>query len=481
VAPPASYLGIDLGTSGLKVALVREGGELVAEAEASYQVQATRTGWAETEPADWWAALGSVVAALAEPVRANPVSGIGLAGQMHGVALCDGAGAPLRSAILWPDRRAEPCLARWRALPAGDRARLANPVVAGMYGPILGWLAEAEAPVVADAQLALLPKDVLRTGLTGAPVTDRSDASATLLWDVVEDTWARGVARQTGVPDRLLPEVVASDAVVGVTSWLATALRGGPQDVPVVAGGGDTPVAMLAAGTGDLQVNLGTGAQVLLAGVQPNPVDQPATHLYADADGGWYAMAAVQNAGLALDWARGVLGLGWDELVAILSAPATRDQTVSFLPFLTGERGALAQPGSRAAWVGMDEGTTRADLARAAVQALAFTIRRSIELLLPVARARAGGHATSEVVLLTGGGAREAVVQQLVADVLGRGVQRVEVRSSSATGAALLAARGTGGQLAPLRRRGPVVVPVPTPTLAADYERWLARVPVADA
>jgi xylulokinase len=129
----------------------------------------------------------------------------------------------------------------------------------------------------------------------------------------------------------------------------------------------------------------------------------------------------------------------------------------------------------------MDEGTTRADLARAAVQALAFTIRRSIELLVPGDRARAGSGAASEVVLLTGGGAREAVVQQLLADVLGRDVQRVEVRSSSATGAALLAARGTGGRLAPLRRRGPVVVPAPTPTLAADYERWLARVPVADA
>lgn len=478
---PASYLGIDLGTSGLKVALVREDGELLAEADASYQVQAGQAGWAETDPADWWAALRTVVTDLADPLRTNAVQGIGLAGQMHGAVLCDGVGKPMRSAVLWPDRRAEPHLSRWRDLPASDRARLANPVAPGMYGPILGWLAEHEGPLVAQAQRALLPKDVLRAGLTGAAVTDRSDASATLLWDVVEDSWARGVAARMGVPDRLLPDVVASDAVVGVTSWLASAVDGGPEDVPVVAGGGDTPVAMLAAGAGGLQVNLGTGAQALLAGVEPHPVEAPATHLYGDAAGGWYAMAAVQNAGLALDWARGVLDLSWGDLIDILSAPATPDRSVSFLPFLTGERGGLAQPSSRAAWVGMDQGTTRADLARAAVHALAFTVRRSIELFPDFDRTLVGNDASSDVVLLTGGGAREPAVQQLLADVLGRGVQRVEVRSSSATGAAVLAARGTGGHLAPLRRHGAVVMPASASALAAGYERWLLRAPVADA
>jgi xylulokinase len=480
VTGPASYLGIDLGTSGLKAALIREDGELLAEADAPYQVRATHPGWAETDSADWWAALKHVVQAIAEPLRTNQVNGIGLAGQMHGAVLCDGVGTPTRSAILWPDRRAEPHLPRWRGLPAQDRARLANPVAPGMYGPILGWLAEHEAPVVAQSQLALLPKDVLRTGLTGAPVTDRSDASATLLWDVVDDSWAWGVAARMGVPDRLLPEVVASDTVTGVSSWLARAINGGPQDVPVVAGGADAAVAMLPAGSGGLQINIGTGAQVLLAGVQPHPVEAPTTHLYGDAEGGWYAMAAVQNAGLALDWARNILDVGWGELVAILSAPAGGDQSVSFLPFLTGERGAVAQPGSQAAWVGMDQATTRADLARAAVHALAFTIRRASELL-PAADPTLGGGPPSDVVRLTGGGAREPAVQQLLADALGRAVQQVEVRSSSAVGAAVLAARGTAGQLAISRQRGPIVVPGPAPGLAAAYERWLARASVADA
>ncbi len=146
---------------------------------------------------------------------------------MHGAVLCDGAGTPLRPAILWPDRRSQQHLARWRELSAADRARLSNPIVPGMFGPILSWLAEHEASVVARAAVALLPKDVVRVGLTGDPCTDRSDASATLLWDVTDDGWALDIAARTGVPDRLLPAVVASDELTGVTSWLAKAVGGG--------------------------------------------------------------------------------------------------------------------------------------------------------------------------------------------------------------------------------------------------------------
>ena len=396
VTRPASYLGIDLGTSGLKVALVREDGHLVAEGEAAYQVQAPRTGWAETDPARWWAALGQVVEGMAEHLQAHQLNGIGLAGQMHGVVLCDRAGTPLRPAILWPDRRSQQHLSRWHELSAADRARLSNPIVPGMFGPILSWLAENEASVVARAAVALLPKDVVRVGLTGDPCTDRSDASATLLWDVTQDGWALDVAARTGVPDRLLPTVVASEKVTGATSWLAKTVGGGPDDVPVVAGGGDTPVAMLAAGSQGLHINLGTGAQVLLAGVEPVARADPDTHLYGDTEGGWYAMAAVQNAGLALDWVMTVLGLSWADLVAVLDTPAPR-QGVSFLPFLTGERGALAQPDSRAAWVGLDQATTRDDLARAALEALVFTVRRAVELLPPPRRPPPGPSASPAV------------------------------------------------------------------------------------
>jgi xylulokinase len=471
--PGGSYLGVDLGTSGLKAALVGEDGRLLAEGEAAYDVSAPQPGWAETDPVAWWAALTAVVGHLGEALRAAPPRAVGLAGQMHGVVLCDAAGAALRPAVLWPDRRADAGLARWHALPAADRARLANPVVPGMFGPVLGWLAEHEPALVARAEVALLPKDVLRAALAGPLVTDRSDASATLLWDVVADGWAGDVAQRTGVPGRLLPPVVAPDAVVGVTSWLAKVVDGAPSDVPVVAGAGDTPAALLAAGpAAGVQVNLGTGAQVLLPGAAAAAAADPVSHLYGDTDGGWYAMAAVQNAGLAVEWARRLLGMEWPELLAVLQRPGAGGG-VTFLPFLTGERGGLAQPGSRAAWLGLEHGTTREDLARAAVHAMVFAVRRAVELL-------PAGTAVDDVVRLTGGGSRAPVVQQLLADVLGVAVQRVEVRSASATGAAVLAARGLGAVLAPHREQGPVVVPRPRPELDAAYRLWLQRNPVAD-
>ncbi|MCW6010465.1 xylulose kinase, partial [Micromonospora sp. CPCC 205371] len=377
----------------------------------------------------------------------------GVTGQMHGAVLCDQSGVPVRPAVLWPDQRATAELDRWRAIPAPARDRLANPLAPGMTGPIAAWLATHEPDTVARATHLLLPKDFLRLTIAGPPVTERSDASATLLWDVVADGWSP--AASDLVPARLLPEVVSPSTVVGTDG-----------DAAVIAGCADTPAALLAVGTvDDLQINLGTGAQVLRRVSTPHPVPDPLTHLYAAADEGWYAMAAVQNAGLALDWVCDVLGLSWTDLIAAASASPAGAGGVTFLPFLTGERGGLAGPSSRGAWLGLRASTTRAELARAAVEAMVFAVRRAAELLGPLGPA----------VRLTGGGGREPFVRRLLADALGVVVRRVEIRSASATGAALLAARAVGRPLRPDRPSLPETLPRPDPALEASYRSWLAH------
>ncbi|MEJ3744717.1 FGGY family carbohydrate kinase [Actinomycetes bacterium KLBMP 9797] len=450
------FLGIDLGTSGLKLALLGADGTLLGEAESTYPVSQPAPGRAETDPVAWAAALR---AALDQLPAGHRIAAAGIAGQMHGAVLCDEAGAPVRPAVLWPDQRAAAQLARWRALPGDARARLANPLVPGMTGPIAAWLAEHEPAAVARAAHLLLPKDYLRTVLIGPPVTERSDASATLLWDVVADGWSAAAVAAAGVPERLLPPVVDSAAVVGEAGALGGAL--------VVAGCADTPAALLATGDGvATQVNLGTGAQVLRRVAAPQPVPAPVTHLYATADRGWYAMAAVQNAGLALDWVARTLGLDWPELVAAATAVPAGARGVSFLPFLTGERGGIADPSSRGGWWGLTAATSRADLARAAVEAMIFTVRRAAELLGPLGPA----------VRLTGGGGREPLVRRLLADALGVPVRRIEVRSASATGAAMLAARATGVRLIPKRAESPEVAPRANPALEDAYERWRAAI-----
>jgi xylulokinase len=432
---PDVLLGADLGTSGLKLVALDLAGAVVAEAEAGYAVDRPAPDRAEGDVRAWRRALDDVLSAVAARLGGMRVGALGLSGQMHGAVLVDAAGAPLRPAILWPDRRATAELDRWRALPEGDRAALANPLVPGMTGPMLAWLARHEPDVVAQAAAVLLPKDALRaTLLPGSDprVTDRSDASATLLWDVVADGWSASAA--AAVPGDLLPVVRPSAEVVG-TALLPVG------EVPVVVGGADTPLALLGGGTDALQVNLGTGVQVLRTGVAPRPVPDPLVHTYADTAGGWYAMAALQNGGSAWSWVCGVLGLSWAELFEAAAAAPRGAGGVAFRPFLAGERGGVAGPDDRGGWTGLHPGTTRADLARSAVEGVAAAVGAAFELLdVP---------ADDRPVALTGGGGRSAVVQESLAVVLGRPVRHVPVRSASAVGAAVLAGRGIGLDVPP--------------------------------
>ena len=427
-------LGADLGTSGLKVVALSVDAEVVAEAESGYGYESPRPGWAQTDVAVWRQALDDALARL--DLTGRRVLGLGLAGQMHGAVLVDVAGRAVAPALLWPDTRATAQVARWAALPTADRAALANPLVPGMTGPLVAWLAEHEPAALDRAAAVLLPKDALRAALVpGSPlVTDRSDASATLLWDVPADGWSPAAVAAAGIRPDLLPAVRASAEVVGDLH------RGGAR-IPVVVGAADTPLAMLAAGsTSGLQVNLGTGAQVLRPRVRPAPAADPLAHLYADVDDGWYAMAALQNGGSAWAWVSRVLGVAEGELFALAAAAPAGSGGVRFAPWLTGERGGVARPHDRAAFTGLSAGTTRADLARAAVEGVVEAVGAAAQLL--------GGPGQGEVVL-TGGGGRSPLVRELLAEVLGRPVTWRPLRSASATGAALVAARGVGLELSP--------------------------------
>jgi xylulokinase len=455
-------LGADLGTSGLKLAALDTAGTTVAEAEVGYAVDSPEPGWAETAVDTWRAAFDDALDQVAPDLRGHAVRGLGLSGQMHGAVLVDGSGTALAPALLWPDRRAGAELARWRALPEADRAALANPLVPGMTGPLLAWLTAHRPELVARAAGVLLPKDAFRaTLLPGSDwrLTDRSDASATLLWDVTGDRWSAAATAAAGVDAARLPAVVPGSTVAGTARLLGT-------EVPVVVGAGDTPLALLAAGTGTgVQVNLGTGAQLLRPGRAPEPVADPVVHTYAAAGEGWYGMAALQNGGLAWSWVRTVLGLSWAELLDAAAAAAPGSGGAVFRPFLTGERGGVAGPDARGSWAGLTAGTTRADLARSALEGVAFAIAAALDLLDPPE--------DGDPVVLTGGGARSPLVQQLLADVLGRPVVHLQVRSASATGAAMLAAAGIGTPFRPRREHGPVAEPRPAGALVEARERWL--------
>jgi len=229
-------LGADLGTSGLKVVALDPAGAIVAEAEQAYGYDRPAPGRAESDVARWRAALDDTLRELEGRLGGTRVRALGFSGQMHGAVLVDDDGTPLRPAVLWPDQRATDELDRWRALDADGRAALANPLVPGMTGPVLAWLGRHEPEVLDRAAALLLPKDAVRASvLPGTePLTDRSDASATLLWDVVADDWSAAAVGAAGIDSGLLPRVVPSAEVAG-TARLPVG------EVPVVVGGADTP------------------------------------------------------------------------------------------------------------------------------------------------------------------------------------------------------------------------------------------------
>lgn len=419
----AMLLGLDLGTSSMKAVVMDADGRMLAVSEAAYPVSAPRPGWAETDPDAWWGAAVAAARAIPERLRRG-VAAIGLSGQMHSTVLCTAAGVPVRPAVLWSDTRSRTALGGYRALSEGERRRLGNPLVAGMTGPTLLWLAEHEPRGLESARWALLPKDWLRLRLTGLPGTDPSDGSATLLYDIAADGWAEEVVRRLGIPLRLLPPIQASHLPAGELRHGAASALGLAPGIPVVAGAGDTAAAAYGSGLvrpGDAQLSVGTGAQIVVIGAPERADPDPVVHLFrAAVPGQRYAMAAMQNAGLALRWVCDVLDLSWEELYGSFD-PGRVPQGVVFLPYLSGERTPILDAGVRAALAGV-----------------ALAIRDGFGALV------AAGHAV-DALRLTGGGARDAGFVQLLADLIGVPLLLTDTPRASAVGAALLALAGVSG------------------------------------
>jgi xylulokinase len=442
-------LGLDLGTSSVKALLMGERGEAVGEGSAAYEVRAPRPGWAESSPDEWWDAVLRATG-VAVSGRDAEVTALGLSGQMHGVVLADDGGSPLRPAVLWADARSGAELAAYRGLDEDLRRRLANPAAVGMAGPSLLWLRDNEPSVYAAARWALQPKDWLRMRLTGEGAAEPSDASATLLYDLPADDWSYAAVEHLGLRAELLAPLVSSAGVTGKLTAEAAEELGLPQGLPVAAGAADTAAAMLGVGlvrTGPAQLTIGTGGQIVTPQESPDGDPHLRTHLYRGAlPGLWYSMAAIQNAGLALEWVRKILGVSWKEVYDEAFAVPPGAGGVTFLPYLSGERTPRFDPGARGAWTGLGLDHTRGHLLRAALEGVAFALREGLEALEDLGGAEAelrlaGGGASGA------GGASGDPWRQLLVDVLGRPLWLLPDEISavaSARGAAFLAGLASG-------------------------------------
>ncbi|PXW24298.1 xylulokinase [Paraburkholderia caballeronis] len=459
----ARFLGIDLGTGSLKLAVVDERGVERAAASAAYGFETPQPGWAEIAVERWWDALREAAAQLPADERAA-VRAIGLSGQMHGVVLTDTAGQALRPALLWPDTRALALLDAW---PQPQP----NPVSPGMAGPLLRWVARHEPAVAAAARYALQPKDWLRVALGGAALADPSDACATAL-AAPDGEWDHALIARLGLPPHWFVPLAPSFGQAGALSIEAAEALGLPPGIAIATGAGDTPCAALGSGLaddGDALLTTGSGGQIVVTS-RGEPVAVRGLHRYRAATGHWYTMAAMQNVGVALEAARGWLSYDWrgayDDAFA-----AEPSATLAFLPYLSGERSPWLDPAARGGWLGAGLGDTRGTLMRAAFEGVAFALRAGLDAI------RAGGVDVTTL-KLAGGGSVDPRWRQLLADALDVELYALDCPNAAARGAALLGGLACGhwrsGDLAALApASSPVALPSRDAALARRYTRFI--------
>lgn len=421
----ARFLGIDVGTSGVKALLIDESGRVVADAHAEVPLSTPRPGWSEQDPNDWWTATEQCIAAIGERPDA-----VGLSGQMHGSTFLDEAGKVIRPALLWNDQRTAEQVAFIDRKVGHDRIRqiTANPPLTGFQLPKLLWLRDHEPEAYARVRQVLLPKDYIRYRLTGVYATEVSDASGTGAFAVAERTWSSEVLDPLGVDSTWFPACFESDVVSG--HW---------NGVPVVGGGGDQAAGAVGTGAvvpGLISVSLGTSGVVFSA--QDDAAYDPAgaTHTFCHANRSWHRMGVMLSCGGALRWFRDVFapGMSYDAIAA--EAAAVESNGVVFLPYLAGERCPWNRSDLTGAFVGLTLAHGRAHLARAVFEGITMGIVDALDAVSPGVK--------PDRLRVTGGGARSSFWKQLLADLSGVPVVTLAVDEGPAYGAALLAGVGAG-------------------------------------
>ncbi|MDT7838247.1 xylulokinase [Aquabacterium sp. OR-4] len=442
------YLGIDLGTSEIKLLLLANDQRIVATTGAPLTLQRPQPLWSEQQPADWWAALDAAMAQLKRqvPQALGDVRAIGLSGQMHGAVLLDAAGQVLRPAILWNDGRSgAECAALEAAVPALHQIA-GNLAMPGFTAPKLMWVRRHEPELFARVATVLLPKDWLRFKLSGGGIgsegekaSDASDASGTLWLDVAARRWSPTVLAACGLAEAQMPRVVEGSDVAGHLHETLARRWGLPAGIAIAGGGGDNAASAVGIGAtapGQGFVSLGTSGVIFVTGSRYRPNPPAAVHAFCHAlPGRWHQMSVMLSAASALRWTKDATGAASEAaLVAEAEAlsPAERERAPIFLPYLGGERTPHNNPEAQAAFIGLTHAHGRGHLAQAVLEGVSFGLLDGWFALDADERARV------QSLSLVGGGARSAHWARLLATLIDRPLL---LREGGETGAALGAAR----------------------------------------
>jgi xylulokinase len=451
------FVGVDVGTTGTKVLLINEEGEVVSRAFEEYPLHIPQVGWAEQIPEDWWSATATGIRKVlnASGLKSGEIAALGLTGQMHGSVFLDRKNRVLRPAILWCDQRtAAQCAEITEKIGRERLIQLTcNPVFTGFTAPKILWVRENEPDIYRKTSKILLPKDYIRFRLTGTYATDVSDASGTSLLDVKNRRWSREMLEELDIQEDLLPDVYESPEITGEISREASLATGLKSGTPVVGGAGDNAAGAVGGGAieeGVVWASIGTSGVVFASCDEPKTDPGGRVHTFCHAvPKKWHLMGVMLSAGGSLRWFRDSLGgleiqtgklTGTDPYV-FLDAEASRAEPgcrgLIFLPYLAGERTPHGDPNARGVFFGLTLHHGKPHMIRAVMEGVAFGMRDSLEIIKEL------GVEIGEIRAL-GGGARSDLWRQIQADVYGTELVTINVEEGPAFGAALLAGVGAG-------------------------------------
>ena len=466
------YIGVDLGTSALKLVMMKGNGELVKTVSKEYPIYFPRSGWSEQNPTDWFLAVKEGLKELAACAD-EKIGGISFGGQMHGLVILDKDDNVLRPAILWNDGRSTEETDYLNNVIGKEKLSklTANIAFAGFTAPKILWVKNNEPEIFAKISKIMLPKDYISYMLSGSFATDYSDASGMLLLDVKNKKWSSEMIEICGISENMLPKLFESFEVVGnIKPELAKEL-GLNEDIKIIAGAGDNAAAAIGTGTvgeGACNISLGTSGTIFISSQNFGVDKYNALHSFAHSDGKYHLMGCMLSAASCNKW--------WMEDI-LKTKDFSKEQEnidnlgenkVFFLPYLMGERSPHNDPAARGTFIGMSMDTRREDMTLAILEGVTFGLRDSLEV------ARSLGIEIKKT-MICGGGAKSALWKKLVANIMNVEVEVPVSEEGPGFGAAILAAVGCN-EYESVEAATKSIIKIkeriqPEPELVAKYEK----------
>jgi len=436
------YIGIDLGTSAVKLLLMRSDGGIERIVSKDYPLSMLHTGWSEQNPKDWYNKTIEGLKELVSGYPADEIKGIGAGGQMHGLVLLDKDDEVIRPAILWNDSRATKENDYLNNEIGQDKLGeyTANMSFTGFTAPKLLWVRNNEPENWEKIAKIMLPKDYMIYRLSGSFATDVSDASGTLYFDVRNRRWSKEMLDICGITEEMLPKVYESYEKVGTIKPSLAEDIGVSKDCVMAAGAGDNAAAAIGTGTvgeGACNISLGTSGTIFIASSAFPKLENHAVHSFCHADGNYHIMGCILSATSSLKWWMKNIIESEDYNGEQARIKELGTNSVFFLPYLTGERSPHNDPYARGTFIGMTPDSTREDMTLAVLEGVAFALRDSLEI------AKAAGVNVSRS-MISGGGANSIIWKEILANVMDVSIDVPESEQGPGLGGAILAAVAAG-------------------------------------